>query len=55
MVVAAKALAIAAAVLFADGQPVADAKADFRKQLNGATWQLAVPEFQKPPLDYRHK
>jgi hypothetical protein len=54
-VVAAKALAITAADLFADAQLVADAKADFRKQLNGATYQSVVPEFQKPPLDYRRK
>jgi aminobenzoyl-glutamate utilization protein B len=55
MVVAAKALAITGADLFADAQLVADAKADFRKQLNGATYQSVIPEFQKPPLDYRHK
>jgi aminobenzoyl-glutamate utilization protein B len=55
MVVAAKALAITGADLFADAQLVADAKVDFRKQLNGATYQSVIPEFQKPPLDYRHK
>jgi aminobenzoyl-glutamate utilization protein B len=55
MVVAAKALAITGADLFADAQLVADAKADFRKQLAGATYQSVIPEFQKPPLDYRHK
>jgi aminobenzoyl-glutamate utilization protein B len=55
MVVAAKALAITGADLFANAQLVADAKADFRKQLNGATYQSVIPEFQKPPLDYRHK
>jgi aminobenzoyl-glutamate utilization protein B len=55
MVVAAKALAITGADLFADAQLVADAKADFKKQLNGATYQSVIPEFQKPPLDYRHK
>ncbi len=55
MVVAAKALAITGADLFADAQLVADAKADFRKQLDGATYQSVIPEFQKPPLDYRHK
>jgi aminobenzoyl-glutamate utilization protein B len=55
MVVAAKALALTGADLFADAQLVADAKADFHKQLNGATWQSVVPEFAKPPLDYRHK
>jgi aminobenzoyl-glutamate utilization protein B len=55
MVVAAKALAITGADLFADARLVADAKADFRKQLDGATYQSVIPEFQKPPLDYRHK
>ncbi len=55
MVVAAKALAITGADLFADAQLVADAKADFKKQLAGATYQSVIPEFAKPPLDYRHK
>ena len=55
MVVAAKALAITGADLFADAQLIADAKADFKKQLDGATYQSVIPEFQKPPLDYRHK
>ena len=41
--------------LFADAQLVADAKADFRKQLNGTTYQLVIPEFAKPPLDCRRK
>jgi aminobenzoyl-glutamate utilization protein B len=55
MVVAAKALAITGGDLFADAQLVADAKADFHKQLNGTIYQSVIPEFQKPPLDYRHK
>jgi aminobenzoyl-glutamate utilization protein B len=55
MVIAAKALAITGADLFADAQLVADAKADFRKQLNGATYQSVIPEFAKPPLGYRNK
>jgi aminobenzoyl-glutamate utilization protein B len=55
MVVAAKALAITGADLFADAQLVADAKAEFRKQLNGATYQSVIPEFAKPPLGYRNK
>jgi aminobenzoyl-glutamate utilization protein B len=55
MVVAAKALAVTGADLFADAKLIADAKADFKKQLNGATYQSVIPEFQKPPLDYRHK
>jgi hypothetical protein len=41
--------------LFADAQLIADAKADFCKQLNGATYPSVVAEFQKPPLDYRRK
>jgi aminobenzoyl-glutamate utilization protein B len=55
MVVAAKALASTGADLFADAQLIADAKADFRKQLNGVTYQSVIPEFQKPPLGYRNK
>jgi aminobenzoyl-glutamate utilization protein B len=55
MVVAAKALAITGADLFADAQLIADAKTDFRKQLNGATYQSVIPEFQKPPLGYHKK
>jgi aminobenzoyl-glutamate utilization protein B len=55
MVIAAKALAITGADLLADAQLVADAKADFRKQLNGATYQSVIPEFAKPALDYRRK
>ncbi len=55
MVIAAKALAVTGADLFADAQLIADAKADFRKQLNGATYQSVIPEFAKPPLDYRRK
>ncbi len=55
MVVAAKALAITGADLFADAQLIADAKAEFRRQLNGNTYQSVVPEFQKPPLGYRNR
>ena len=44
MVVAAKALAITGADLFADAQLVADAKADFKKQLDGTTYQSVIPE-----------
>jgi hypothetical protein len=39
--------------LFADAALVADAKAEFRKQLNGNTYQSVIPEFQKPPLGHR--
>jgi aminobenzoyl-glutamate utilization protein B len=55
MVVAAKALAITGADLFTDAQLIADAKAEFRRQLNGNTYQSVIPEFQKPPLGYRNK
>ncbi len=55
MVVAAKALAVTGADLFADAQLVADAKAEFRRQLDGNTYQSVIPEFQKPPLGYRNK
>ena len=53
MVVAAKALAMIGADLFADRQLVADAKVEFKRQLNGATWKSAIAFDQKPPLDYR--
>jgi aminobenzoyl-glutamate utilization protein B len=55
MVVAAKALAITGADLFADAQLVADANAEFHRQLNSDTYQSVIPEFQKPPLGYRNK
>jgi aminobenzoyl-glutamate utilization protein B len=55
MVVAAKALAITGADLFADAQLIADAKTEFRRQLNGNTYQSVIPESQKPPLAYRNK
>jgi aminobenzoyl-glutamate utilization protein B len=55
MVVAAKALAITGADLFADARLIADAKAEFHRQLNGNTYQSVIPEAQKPPLAYRNK
>jgi aminobenzoyl-glutamate utilization protein B len=55
MIVAAKALAATGADLFADHQLISDAKADFRKQMNGHTYQSVIPEYQKPPLGYRNK
>ncbi len=55
MVVAAKALAVTAADLLADAQLITDAKAEFRRQLNGNSYQSVIPEFQKPPLGYRNK
>jgi aminobenzoyl-glutamate utilization protein B len=55
MTVAAKALAATGADLFSDRQLVSDAKADFRRQMEGKTYQSVIPPGQKPPLDYRHK
>jgi aminobenzoyl-glutamate utilization protein B len=55
MVVAAKALAITGADLFADAQLIADANAEFHRQLNSDTYQSVIPELQKPPLGYRNK
>jgi hypothetical protein len=53
MVVAAKALAITGADLFADAQLIAEANAEFHRQLNSDTYQSVIPELQKPPLGYR--
>jgi len=53
MVVSAKAIALTAADLFAKPQLVADAKADFVRQLQGKTYETMIPADQKPPLDYR--
>jgi aminobenzoyl-glutamate utilization protein B len=55
MVVAAKALAITGADLFADAQLIADANAEFHRQLNSDSYQSVIPELQKPPLGYRNK
>jgi aminobenzoyl-glutamate utilization protein B len=55
MVVAAKALAVTGADLFADAGLVAAARADFEHQLDGASYSSVIPEFQKPPLDYRSR
>jgi len=55
MIVAAKALAATGADLFSDRQLISDAKADFRRQMEGKTYQSVIPPGQKPPLDYRHK
>ena len=55
MIVAAKALAVTGADLFADRQLVADAKADFRHQIEGKTYRSVIPAEQKPPLDYRKR
>src|SRR4029077_19097808 len=55
MIVAAKALAVTGADLFSDRQLVLDAKAHFRRQMEGKTYQSVIPVGQKPPLNYRQK
>jgi aminobenzoyl-glutamate utilization protein B len=55
MIVAAKALAITGADLFADRQLVLDAKTDFQRQLKGRAYVSAIPAGQTPPLNYREK
>jgi aminobenzoyl-glutamate utilization protein B len=54
MIVAAKALAVTGADLFSDRQLVLDAKSDFRRQMEGKTYQSVIPTGQKPPLKYRN-
>jgi aminobenzoyl-glutamate utilization protein B len=53
MLVAARAIAITGADLFADPKVVADAKVEFKRQLHGRTYESLIPEHQKPPLNYR--
>ena len=55
MIVAAKGLAATGADLFSDRQLVLDAKADFRRRMEGKTYQSVIPANQKPPLNYRNK
>jgi aminobenzoyl-glutamate utilization protein B len=55
MIVAAKAIAVTGADLFSDRRLVLDAKADFRRQMEGKTYQSVIPASQKPPLNYRNK
>ena len=55
MIVAAKALAVTGADLFSDRQLVLDAKAEFRRQMEGKAYQSVIPAGQKPPLNYRNK
>jgi aminobenzoyl-glutamate utilization protein B len=43
MIVAAKAPAATGADLFLDRQLVADAKADFQRQMEGKTYQSVIP------------
>jgi aminobenzoyl-glutamate utilization protein B len=55
MIVAAKALAVTGADLFSNRQLVLNAKTDFRRQMDGKTYQSVIPADQKPPLNYRTK
>ncbi|HXW93867.1 MAG TPA: amidohydrolase [Terriglobales bacterium] len=55
MIVAAKVLAVTGADLFLDPQLVSDARADFKRQLEGKTYQSVIPAGQMPPLNYRQK
>jgi aminobenzoyl-glutamate utilization protein B len=55
MIVAAKVLAATGEDLFSDRQLVLDTKADFRRRMEGKTYQSVIPAGQKPPLNYRNK
>jgi aminobenzoyl-glutamate utilization protein B len=55
MVIAAKAIALTAADLFANPGVIQQAKADFDREVKGRTYRSQIPEDQKPPLDYRKK
>jgi aminobenzoyl-glutamate utilization protein B len=53
MVIASKALALTAIDLFTTPTLVAAAKADFHHQLEGKTYESAIPPNQKPLIGYR--
>ena len=53
MLVAAKALAVTGADLFANPQLVRDAKQDFVRKMAGKTYKSEIPAAHKPPIDYR--
>lgn len=55
MVVAAKALAAMGQELFSNPRLVAEAKADFAKQMKGKVYKSVIPEGQKPPVNFREK
>lgn len=52
MVVAAKALALTGADLFASPQLVKEAHEEFQRQLHDKTYRSLIPADQTPPLDY---
>jgi aminobenzoyl-glutamate utilization protein B len=53
MVIASKALALTALDLFLTPSLVAAAQQDFHHQLQGKTYESAIPETQKPLINYR--
>jgi aminobenzoyl-glutamate utilization protein B len=53
MVIASKALALTALDLFLTPDLVTRAQADFHKQLEGKTYESAIPPTQKPLIGYR--
>lgn len=53
MVIASKALALTAIDLFMTPSLVTAAQADFHKQLQGKTYESAIPLTQKPLINYR--
>jgi aminobenzoyl-glutamate utilization protein B len=53
MVIASKALALTAIDLFKNPQLVTSAKEEFDRQMKGKTYESAIPNNQKPLLDYR--
>jgi aminobenzoyl-glutamate utilization protein B len=53
MVIASKALALTAVDLFMTPSLVTAAHADFQKQLQGKTYESAIPPTQKPLIGYR--
>ncbi len=53
MVIASKALALTALDLFLTPSLVTSAQADFHKQLQGKTYESAIPANQKPIINYR--
>lgn len=53
MVIASKALALTAVDLFESSELVAKAQVEFRKQLEGKTYESPIPLNQKAMIDYR--
>jgi len=53
MLLAAKVLAATAWELYQDGKLIDDAKAEFKRRLDGRTYKPILEKDQAPPLDYR--